>query len=444
MEAIRDEDGEIIEWEWSAYADDIVVDAEEEEKVEKVLRQLEVCCGFIGLRLNADKTEVMPLNLAPKRVPQGDARVETIAESKDEGEGRMGKLVDYQGAKFIIEKEQRESWENRVFIKTEATHYFKWDDENDWHPIRLMSGTTRSRIRIIDEDGSSEEKYVYRLGIYEHADPAKTRHGCDRCGQMMYDAVTLKGHRARGDCRISPTKKESLRKKGYMLNMLKNRGVVERFEEEVKVGSSTNDRLPCCNKFKYLGTSVAPGQGIAPEISGRAGIASGIAAGLKKVWRCKRIGRRLKKEAFEMLILSVLLYNAETWWMSQREEAILEQWYIKIARATIGARNRHWESETRDTNEQCLKKLGLQTVKQLLFQRRVIWIAHVARREEMDEGAREMLNARHDESDRWWTMVKRDLNARGCTVDQVLEFRNSQAELKKRVLSVDLQEASAA
>ena len=75
-------------------------------------------------------------------------------------------------------------------------------------------------------------------------------------------------------------------------------------------------------------------------------------------------------------------------------------------------------------------------MKKLLFQRRVIWIAHLPRREEMDGGATTMLRQRDEQGDECRKMVKRDLDARGRTVEQVLECRDfSQADLKRRILS---------
>ena len=45
----------------------------------------------------------------------------------------------------------------------------------------------------------------------------------------------------------------------------------------------------------------------------------------------------------------------------------------------------------------------------------------------MDEGATTMLRERDEQGDEWWKMVKRDLDARGRTVElqQVLECRDS-------------------
>ena len=143
-----------------------------------------------------------------------------------------------------------------------------------------------------------------------------------------------------------------------------------------------------------------------------------------------------------MLILSVLLYNAEAWVLNQHEESMLERWHIKLARATVGGGNRVREDGTWESNEAFLKRHGLPTMKKLLFERRIIWIAHLARRVEVDVGAAEMLRERDNRQNEWWRVVERDLTARGCSVEQVLQYKDSQADLKRRILSVDPQDAS--
>ena len=216
----------------------------------------------------------------------------------------------------------------------------------------------------------------------------------------------------------------------------KRRGLAERIEERVKVASSTNNELPSCSRFKYLGTTVAPRQGLMPEITRRAGMAIGVAAGLKRVWSSKRLGRKLKKQVFEALVLTIALYNAEAWDMTKQEEEQARIWYMKLARLTVGKRRKMGDNGSWETNDAFLKKVGLDRFDQLLYKRKVIWLGHLARRMEEDEGARKMLEQRDGT---WWERMTHELAIRGCTVDRILQLKNSRADLMKKVVLVDRQ-----
>ena len=198
---------------------------------------------------------------------------------------------------------------------------------------------------------------------------------------------------------------------------------MEKYEEEVTVASSQNPNLPCC---KYL-----VGGGLVNEITRRAHIAMGVAVGLKSLWKCKRIGKKLKKAIFESLILSIFLYNAEAWEMTKAEEELTRIWYFKLARMTVGKRRLVGNDGTWESNDNFLKQHGLQTLSMLLHKRRVIWLGHLARRVDVDEGAREFFEHRVGP---WWERVIHDLTIRGCTVDDITRHKDSRAELMKEVI----------
>jgi len=56
-------------------------------------------------------------------------------------------------------------------------------------------------------------------------------------------------------------------------------------------------------------------EGSEADVSNRIGIARGIFHALSKVWTSKDIKKSMKIEVFEILVLSSLLYNSETWCM---------------------------------------------------------------------------------------------------------------------------------
>ena len=83
-----------------------------------------------------------------------------------------------------------------------------------------------------------------------------------------------------------------------------------------------------------------------------------------------------------------------------------------------------------------LKKVGLDRFDQLLYKRRVIWLGHLARRMDDDDGARRMIEQRNGP---WWERMTHELAIRGCTMDRIIQLTNSRAELMKQVVLVDRQ-----
>ena len=136
------------------------------------------------------------------------------------------------------------------------------------------------------------------------------------------------------------------------------------------------------------------------------------------------------------MILSVFLYNAETWELTKPELEQARIWYHKLARLTIGKRRGMGEDGHWETNEIFLKNMGLDTILVLVYNRRVAWLGHLARRSETDEGAKNMLEKREGI---WWDRMLHDLAIRGCSVDMILQNCNSKSMLLKEVISKDPQ-----
>ena len=53
------------------------------------------------------------------------------------------------------------------------------------------------------------------------------------------------------------------------------------------------------------------------DVDRRIGLATGVAGNLAVIWRSKDIGLMTKTRLYKALVLSVLLYNAETWTMTE-------------------------------------------------------------------------------------------------------------------------------
>src|SRR5664279_1800877 len=72
-------------------------------------------------------------------------------------------------------------------------------------------------------------------------------------------------------------------------------------------------RLKQTDTFVYLGGTISTTGGAENDVVRRIGLARGIFQRLNKIWTAKEISKATKMKAYEVLVLSVLLYNSETW-----------------------------------------------------------------------------------------------------------------------------------
>ena len=57
--------------------------------------------------------------------------------------------------------------------------------------------------------------------------------------------------------------------------------------------------------------------GLAADVDRRIGLAAGVARSMTKLWSSRDIGSSTKVRLYKSLVLSVLLYNSETWTMKE-------------------------------------------------------------------------------------------------------------------------------
>src|SRR5271155_1537877 len=88
--------------------------------------------------------------------------------------------------------------------------------------------------------------------------------------------------------------------------------------------------------FTYLGGTVNVSGGIAQDISRRIGLARGVMRSFDKVWRAKELSSKLKVKIYELLVLSVLLYNAETWTLREADNQRLLVFEMSCLRRIAG------------------------------------------------------------------------------------------------------------
>ena len=92
--------------------------------------------------------------------------------------------------------------------------------------------------------------------------------------------------------------------------------------------------------FVYLGGKISDTGGSCEDVERRIGLATGVARSLAEIWKAKDIGAGTKIRLYNALVLSVLLYNAETWTMKEELNRKLCVFEMTVLRRIAGVTRR--------------------------------------------------------------------------------------------------------
>jgi len=84
--------------------------------------------------------------------------------------------------------------------------------------------------------------------------------------------------------------------------------------------------------FIYLGSLQSSNGRCSQDLKRRIELASSVMASLHRVWKDRRLTFTTKLRVYEALILSVLLYAAETWTLLATDMKALEAFHVKCQR----------------------------------------------------------------------------------------------------------------
>ena len=133
--------------------------------------------------------------------------------------------------------------------------------------------------------------------------------------------------------------------------------------------------------FINLGTKVSETGGTNEDILRRLGHARLVYNKLKSVWNNNQFGGRTKMKLFKSNVLSVLLYDSETWKMTKSDEKILDTFLHKCIRSILKI---HWPEKI--TSTEARKRAGLEKISTIVKKRRWQWIGHVLRMDNNRKG----------------------------------------------------------
>jgi len=88
----------------------------------------------------------------------------------------------------------------------------------------------------------------------------------------------------------------------------------------------------------YLGSLQASDGQCRPDLTGRIGLACAVMTSLKRIWSDKRLTLDTKLPIYQTLVLSVLLYTADTWTLLSADVRTLDAFHQKCLRQLLGIR----------------------------------------------------------------------------------------------------------
>jgi hypothetical protein len=210
---------------------------------------------------------------------------------------------------------------------------------------------------------------------------------------------------------------------------------MDEYEESTPVRTVSGKRMACTGKFKYLGTTVSPSQGMSAELQRRATLARAGLEQTKKIWRSKILGPKLKKEFFSSLILSTLLYNCEVWRLDQKQWRFLKNEYHKAALMAMGERRRKIDEDGRyEDPKSFLTRHKLTPVHTLVTKRKAVWLGHTKRGG--DSYGMNIFNVAKTKNWKWWADLTKDLAEYGTSQEDVFEKAQNPGAIKNIFNSV--------
>ena len=174
-----------------------------------------------------------------------------------------------------------------------------------------------------------------------------------------------------------------------------------------------DETLEAVETFSYLRSEVGRTARVDGDVSARLKKAATVyQMWRRKVFRSRSVSRSTKVRVFRVMVMSVLLYGAETWAVTQQDLRRLHAFQMKCLRDIVGVTLWH-----KRRNVDILAETGEMPVKDLLKVRRLQWFGHLQRMPD-HRPQRQVLKCRPQGKKRkpggtalrWIDVVNRDLS----------------------------------
>lgn len=149
---------------------------------------------------------------------------------------------------------------------------------------------------------------------------------------------------------------------------------VERERTDITITMSNQGALENVDKFVYLGSTMTHNGDLSPELDNRIGKAASAFNTLMPVMRHKSIKLTTKLSIYQAVVISTLLYSAETWNTTAQEEKRLAAFHTRCLRRILGV---SWRDHV--SNAEIFQRTGQTSLINILRQKRLTWLGHVSR-----------------------------------------------------------------
>ena len=188
-------------------------------------------------------------------------------------------------------------------------------------------------------------------------------------------------------------------------------------------------------RFVYLGGTIGSMDGSEGDMIRRIGLARGLFQNLNQVWTSKELSKHTKMRVYEVLILSALLYNSETWTLKENQKDRLRVLEMTFLRKIEGVTRRD-----RVRNQDIYTRLQYQrNVVQRIQQRRLRYFGHVVRMDPTRypkvamEGYVHGQRGRGRPKKRWMDMIEQDCEMLGLNIYNAKRLAQDRAGWKNAV-----------
>ena len=207
---------------------------------------------------------------------------------------------------------------------------------------------------------------------------------------------------------------------GLKLSVEKTKGMIVGDEMDVTPIQVKGVNLDIVDHFQYLGSNISRDGEVTVEIVYRIAQASRAFGCLRKpIFLDKNLSIATKRQVYKAVVLSALLYGAETWTLKALQVRRLNSFHNRCVRTILGVtRYQQWKERT--TTRRLASDFGMQeTISDLVMEQQLRWLGHVGRMNEERLPKRVLFGElrkkrpRHGTKKRWRDVARSNVEAIG-------------------------------